>query len=97
MPSESAQPTLQPHPKPEHPRPKIWMGTKVKEQATQSKLEQKGDYCDICPPVGRICPHTWEKFTTHLDLEESDKESDWDADIEKAGDYRARSPLMGPR
>ena len=97
MPSTNAQPIPQPHPESEQPRPKIWMGAKVKYQAIQSKPEQNGDYCDICTPVGRICPHTWEKFTIHLDLEESNKESNRDTDIEKVADYRARVPLRRPR
>ena len=73
------------------------MGTKVlSEQATQSKHDIEEVYCGICTPNGRICPHTWDRFTTHLDLEESDKESDWDADIEDAGNY-ARAPIRRPK
>ena len=46
---------------------------------------------------------TWNRFTTHLDMEESDKEpeedkeSDWDADIEESADYRARVTMRRPR
>ena len=73
------------------------MGTKVlSEQVTQSKHGKEEVYCSICTQNGRICPHTWDKFTTHLDLEESDKESYWDADIENTGNY-ARAPIRRPK
>ena len=82
------QPVPQPHPEPEH-KPKIWMGTKIlKNQATQSDPILDEDYCFICTYSGRICPCTWYKFSTDLDWEkleeetEEDRESDWDADIE---------------
>ena len=69
------------------------MGTQVlREQTTQSKHEYEELYCSICTPNGRICPCIWDRFTTFLDLEESDKESNWDMDIEDAGDY-ARVPI----
>ena len=94
----SNQPIPKPHPEPEQPRPKIWMHAKaLNKQATQSKPEPEEDYCDVCTPNGRICHHTWHRFTTHLDIEESNKGSNWDADIEEAGNYRAREPLRRPR
>ena len=99
MPSKvSAQPIPQPHADPNQQRLKIWMGTKMlKEQATQSLLEPKKEHCYICTPNGRVCLHTWHRFTAHLDLEGSDKVSNWDADIEEAANYGARAPLGRPR
>ena len=84
----------QPHPEPRQQRPNIWMGTKVKEQATQSKPKPEEDYCDICTSNGRICSCTWHKFTNHLDIEQSNRVN---ADIEEVGNYRARTPLRRPR
>ena len=40
------------------------------------------------------------RFSTHLDVQEAekeeDKESDWDEDIEVGRDYRTRVPLRKP-
>ena len=59
----------------------MWLGTKVlKDQATQSFPIPEKDYCNICTPDGRIYLHIWQKFTTHLDIGESDKEPEEDKD-----------------
>ena len=97
----SIQPIPQPHPETEQQRPKLWMDTRVLKGQAQSKSVPDKDYCDICTSSSRICPHTWHKFTTHLDIVESKEEPEehrecsWNIDIEDSGDYRAKAPYQG--
>ena len=61
-----------------------WVQKCLKSKPANPNLNKKGTIVTSILLFGRICLCTREKFTTHLDLEESDKESDWHTNIEKA-------------